>query len=123
MKHIKLFENFPAKKFTDAELEKIKSDVQGSNFPAEYEVKFSNGSYVIEVTVDNDKAKGFFEKYIAKNKGEYIQKAVDLARNKEELHFLHETIRSKMETISLGNPELFTRSLEEAYQQMKEKYV
>jgi len=63
------------------------------------------------------------EKYIAKNKGEYIQKTVDLARNKEELHFLHKTIRSKMETISLGNPELFTRSLEEAYQQMKEKYV
>jgi len=63
------------------------------------------------------------EKYIAKNKGEYIQKTVDLARSTEELHLLHKTIRSKMETISLGNPELFTRSLEEAYQQMKEKYV
>ncbi len=27
MKHIKLFENFSVKKFTDAEIEKIKSDV------------------------------------------------------------------------------------------------
>ena len=63
------------------------------------------------------------EKYIAKNKGEYIQKTVDLGRNIEELHLLHSTIRSKMETISLGNPELFTRTLEEAYQQMKEKYI
>lgn len=63
------------------------------------------------------------ERYIAKNKGEYIQKTVDLARNTKELHLLHETIRSKMETKSLGNPELFTRTLEEAYQQMKEEYI
>jgi hypothetical protein len=33
MKHIKLFENFPAKKFTDAELEKIKSDVSRLSQP------------------------------------------------------------------------------------------
>jgi hypothetical protein len=33
MKHIKLFENFSAKKFTDAELEKIKSDVNRLSQP------------------------------------------------------------------------------------------
>ena len=61
-----------SKKAIEDKVEKIKADVQGSNFPAEYEVKFSNGSYVIQVTVDNDKAKGFFEKYIAKNSLEGI---------------------------------------------------
>jgi len=56
-----------SKKAIEDKVEKIKADVQGANFPAEYEVKFSQGSYLIEVSVADEKAKGFFEKYVAKN--------------------------------------------------------
>jgi predicted O-linked N-acetylglucosamine transferase (SPINDLY family)/glycosyltransferase involved in cell wall biosynthesis len=58
------------------------------------------------------------EKYIANNTYEYISKVVELARNKEELHNLHNTIRKKMLETDLANSKSFTKHLEEAYDNM-----
>lgn len=62
------------------------------------------------------------QKFIAKNKGEYIQKVINLANNKQELYELHQNLRNNMKKISLGNPKLFTESLENAYFQMVENH-
>ena len=61
------------------------------------------------------------EKYIAKTPEEYVQKVVDLARNKEELLTLHQTIRLRMMNSDLGNAKSFTKHIEEAYTSMINK--
>jgi hypothetical protein len=58
------------------------------------------------------------EKYIATTPEEYVQKVVDLARNKEELITLHQTIRLRMMNSDLGNAKSFTKHIEEAYIKM-----
>lgn len=62
-------------------------------------------------------------KYIANTKEEYIMKVVDLARNTTELRELHTTIRDKMQNTDLLNSKSFTKHLEDAYDDMIDKYT
>lgn len=62
------------------------------------------------------------EKYIAKDKEEYVQKVIDLARNQDELKELHKTIRDKMLNSDLADSVKFTNNIENAFKDMMEIY-
>lgn len=62
------------------------------------------------------------DKYIAHNEEEYIQKTIDLARNKSELKLLHQTIRLKFINSELFNSKKFTESIETAFKDMCSKF-
>jgi len=67
MKHIKLYENFSAKKFTDAELEKIKSDVVRLSQPGFFD-RWELPAYLAEVS-DNDPETEEYLVNLLKDKG------------------------------------------------------
>jgi protein O-GlcNAc transferase len=62
------------------------------------------------------------EKFVAKNKAEYVQKVVDLANNESELKLLHQTLRFRMLNSDLANSVSFTKNIESAYQDMVNKF-
>jgi len=62
------------------------------------------------------------EKFIAKNKAEYVQKVVDLANNEAEMKLLHQTLRFRMLNSDLANSVSFTKNIEAAYQDMANKF-
>jgi predicted O-linked N-acetylglucosamine transferase (SPINDLY family) len=62
------------------------------------------------------------EALIAASSEEYIQKAVDLANNKEQLQELRANLRHRMQVAPLTNASLITRSLEEAYRAMWRRF-
>lgn len=55
------------------------------------------------------------EQYIAHSTEEYINKVIELARNKDVLHSLHTTLRTRMLACDLGNSVSFTNNLEQIY--------
>jgi predicted O-linked N-acetylglucosamine transferase (SPINDLY family) len=62
------------------------------------------------------------QKYIAKNKDEYVQKVIDLANNPSELRELHQTLRLRMLNSDLANSKSFTLNIENAYFDMCSKF-
>ncbi|HAX78233.1 MAG TPA: hypothetical protein DCY88_21040, partial [Cyanobacteria bacterium UBA11372] len=58
------------------------------------------------------------EELIAQSAPEYIQKAVNLANNKNKLQQLRASLRSRMQAAPLTNASLIAQSLETAYRQM-----
>jgi protein O-GlcNAc transferase len=59
---------------------------------------------------------------IATSPQEYIQTAIDLADNLERLQQLRSTLRDRMQKSPLTNGKLITRSLEDAYRQIWQKW-
>ena len=62
------------------------------------------------------------EKYIAYSIEEYIQKVIDLAQNESELKLLHQTLRFKMLNSDLANSVTFTKNIEDAYEDIINKF-
>lgn len=62
------------------------------------------------------------EKYIAESQEEYINKVLELANNKDELHTLHHVLRNKMIKSDLANSVNFTKNIENAYKDIISKH-
>jgi len=61
------------------------------------------------------------DKYIANSKEEYVDKVVNLANNRNELHLLHQTLRIRMLNSDLADSYSFSKKIENAYIDMMNK--
>lgn len=62
------------------------------------------------------------EELIAESADDYIQKAIELANNRERLQQLRTTLRSQMQAAPLTNGKLIAQSVEDAYRTMWRKW-
>ena len=84
-------------------------------------ITLAGTSYVSRVGVSLLSNLGL-EKYIANTREEYVQKVVDLAHNPSELKELHQTLRLRMLNSDLANSVTFTKNIENAYEDMVNKF-